>query len=214
MISSQKQVTVRSSVLEVLLEITKFCDLYLMERVLDDETEVWHPLVLIHLSLIFMWWKSFFQLIVASRESLLCPFISLPACLLWCHTILPRIGFDKHLLCTISGVYLLKNLLSITWILSKYISLIECKAVFWFWSVLYPPRSIYLATCYVLLARLKFDTLSNSLRKHFSLLISVLKQSLFFVHSSMISFCWWHGQIIRVLLINTILFNFRKRKLW
>ncbi|KAL8506739.1 hypothetical protein ACS0TY_017585 [Phlomoides rotata] len=35
----QKQVTVRSSVLEVLLEITKFCDLYLMERVLDDETE-------------------------------------------------------------------------------------------------------------------------------------------------------------------------------
>ncbi|XP_057796621.1 peroxisome biogenesis protein 22-like [Salvia miltiorrhiza] len=35
----QKQVTVRSSVLEVLLEITKFCDLYLMERVLDDESE-------------------------------------------------------------------------------------------------------------------------------------------------------------------------------
>ncbi|PQQ17926.1 peroxisome biogenesis protein 22 [Prunus yedoensis var. nudiflora] len=35
----QKQVTVRYSVLEVLLEITKFCDLYLMERVLDDETE-------------------------------------------------------------------------------------------------------------------------------------------------------------------------------
>ncbi|KAH7576775.1 hypothetical protein JRO89_XS01G0145900 [Xanthoceras sorbifolium] len=31
------QATVRSSVLEVLLEITKFCDLYLMERVLDDE---------------------------------------------------------------------------------------------------------------------------------------------------------------------------------
>jgi hypothetical protein len=27
-------------VLEVLLEITKFCDLYLMERVLDDESEV------------------------------------------------------------------------------------------------------------------------------------------------------------------------------
>ena len=26
--------------LEVLLEITKFCDLYLMERVLDDESEV------------------------------------------------------------------------------------------------------------------------------------------------------------------------------
>lgn len=41
---SQKQVTVRSSVLEVLLEITKFCDLYLMERVLDDETEVKHRL--------------------------------------------------------------------------------------------------------------------------------------------------------------------------
>lgn len=36
----QKQATVRSSVLEVLLEITKFCDLYLMERVLDDDSEV------------------------------------------------------------------------------------------------------------------------------------------------------------------------------
>ncbi|KAL1817537.1 hypothetical protein DCAR_0521991 [Daucus carota subsp. sativus] len=35
----QKQATVRSSVLEVLLEITKYCDLYLMERVLDDESE-------------------------------------------------------------------------------------------------------------------------------------------------------------------------------
>ncbi|KAM5580706.1 hypothetical protein ABKV19_010110 [Rosa sericea] len=35
----QKQVTVKYSVLEVLLEITKYCDLYLMERVLDDETE-------------------------------------------------------------------------------------------------------------------------------------------------------------------------------
>jgi hypothetical protein len=35
----QNQVTVKSSVLEVLLEITKFCDLYLMERVLDDESE-------------------------------------------------------------------------------------------------------------------------------------------------------------------------------
>uniref|UniRef100_A0A1J3IF95 Peroxisome biogenesis protein 22 n=1 Tax=Noccaea caerulescens TaxID=107243 RepID=A0A1J3IF95_NOCCA len=35
----QKQVTVKSSVLEVLLEITKCCDLYLMERVLDDESE-------------------------------------------------------------------------------------------------------------------------------------------------------------------------------
>ncbi|KAL5794030.1 hypothetical protein ACOSP7_002624 [Xanthoceras sorbifolium] len=35
----QHQATVRSSVLEVLLEITKFCDLYLMERVLDDESE-------------------------------------------------------------------------------------------------------------------------------------------------------------------------------
>ncbi|KAF2292190.1 hypothetical protein GH714_015511 [Hevea brasiliensis] len=38
--TGQKQATVRSSVLEVLLEITKFCDLYLMERVLDDESEV------------------------------------------------------------------------------------------------------------------------------------------------------------------------------
>ncbi|XP_047321720.1 peroxisome biogenesis protein 22-like [Impatiens glandulifera] len=35
----QKHATVRSSVLEVLLEVTKFCDLYLMERVLDDESE-------------------------------------------------------------------------------------------------------------------------------------------------------------------------------
>ncbi|CAI0460669.1 unnamed protein product [Linum tenue] len=35
----QKQATIRSSVLEVLFEITKFCDLYLMERVLDDESE-------------------------------------------------------------------------------------------------------------------------------------------------------------------------------
>ncbi|KAL3567551.1 hypothetical protein D5086_030202 [Populus alba] len=35
----QSQATVRSSVLEVLLEITKFCDVYLMERVLDDESE-------------------------------------------------------------------------------------------------------------------------------------------------------------------------------
>ncbi|KAG4985722.1 hypothetical protein JHK82_033329 [Glycine max] len=34
-----KQATIRSSVLEVLLEITKFCDLYLMDRVLDDESE-------------------------------------------------------------------------------------------------------------------------------------------------------------------------------
>lgn len=35
----QKDATVKSSVLEVLLEITKYCDLYLMERVLDDESE-------------------------------------------------------------------------------------------------------------------------------------------------------------------------------
>ncbi|KAI3736261.1 hypothetical protein L6452_15799 [Arctium lappa] len=35
----QNQATVRSSVLDVLLEITKFCDLYLMETVLDDESE-------------------------------------------------------------------------------------------------------------------------------------------------------------------------------
>ncbi|XP_008778899.1 peroxisome biogenesis protein 22-like isoform X1 [Phoenix dactylifera] len=34
----QKHATVRSSVLEVLLEITKFCDVYLMERILDDES--------------------------------------------------------------------------------------------------------------------------------------------------------------------------------
>ncbi|KAF9588782.1 hypothetical protein IFM89_015509 [Coptis chinensis] len=31
----QKQATVRTSVLEVLLEVTKFCDLYLMDRILD-----------------------------------------------------------------------------------------------------------------------------------------------------------------------------------
>lgn len=35
----QKQVTVRSSAVEVLLEISKYCDLYLMERVVDDESE-------------------------------------------------------------------------------------------------------------------------------------------------------------------------------
>ncbi|XP_076881124.1 peroxisome biogenesis protein 22-like isoform X2 [Bidens hawaiensis] len=35
----QKQATVKSSVLDALLEITKFCDLYLMETVLDDESE-------------------------------------------------------------------------------------------------------------------------------------------------------------------------------
>ncbi|XP_075498184.1 peroxisome biogenesis protein 22-like [Primulina tabacum] len=35
----QKQATVKSSILEVLLEVTKFCDLYLMERVLDDQSE-------------------------------------------------------------------------------------------------------------------------------------------------------------------------------
>ncbi|KAG0484976.1 hypothetical protein HPP92_009055 [Vanilla planifolia] len=35
----QKQATVRPSVIEVLLEIGKCCDLYLMERVLDDDSE-------------------------------------------------------------------------------------------------------------------------------------------------------------------------------
>ncbi|XP_078175842.1 peroxin 22 isoform X1 [Carex rostrata] len=34
----QDKVTVRSSVLEVLHEIAKFCDVYLMERILDDES--------------------------------------------------------------------------------------------------------------------------------------------------------------------------------
>ncbi|KVH95953.1 hypothetical protein Ccrd_001951 [Cynara cardunculus var. scolymus] len=38
--ANQNQATVRSSVLEVLLEITKYSDLYLMESVLDDESEV------------------------------------------------------------------------------------------------------------------------------------------------------------------------------
>ncbi|KAE8645745.1 hypothetical protein Csa_020431 [Cucumis sativus] len=33
------QATVRSSVVDVLLEITNYCDLYLMERVLDEESE-------------------------------------------------------------------------------------------------------------------------------------------------------------------------------
>ncbi|KAM0952313.1 putative peroxisome biogenesis protein [Dioscorea sansibarensis] len=36
----QRSVTVKASVLEILLEMTKFCDLYLMERILDDESEV------------------------------------------------------------------------------------------------------------------------------------------------------------------------------
>lgn len=36
----QNHVTVRPSVLEVLLEIAKICDVYLMEHVLDDESEV------------------------------------------------------------------------------------------------------------------------------------------------------------------------------
>ncbi|KAK1303605.1 Peroxisome biogenesis protein 22 [Acorus calamus] len=35
----KNHVTVRSSVLEVLLEITKYCDLYLMESILDDQSE-------------------------------------------------------------------------------------------------------------------------------------------------------------------------------
>lgn len=35
----QNHVTVKPSVVEVLLEIAKFCDVYLMERVLDDESE-------------------------------------------------------------------------------------------------------------------------------------------------------------------------------
>ncbi|XP_076900060.1 peroxisome biogenesis protein 22-like [Bidens hawaiensis] len=35
----QNQATVKSSVLEVVLEMTKYCDLYLMERVLDDESQ-------------------------------------------------------------------------------------------------------------------------------------------------------------------------------
>lgn len=44
----QKQATIQSSVLEVLLEITKFGDLYLMERVLDDESEVSALLTLLY----------------------------------------------------------------------------------------------------------------------------------------------------------------------
>ncbi|XP_076881038.1 peroxisome biogenesis protein 22-like [Bidens hawaiensis] len=34
----QNQATVKSSVLEVVSEMTKYCNLYLMERVLDDES--------------------------------------------------------------------------------------------------------------------------------------------------------------------------------
>lgn len=34
----QKHATMRSSVLEVLLEMAQYCDLYLMERILDDES--------------------------------------------------------------------------------------------------------------------------------------------------------------------------------
>ncbi|XP_057492950.1 peroxisome biogenesis protein 22-like isoform X1 [Actinidia eriantha] len=34
----QEHATVRSSVMDVLLEISKFCDIYLMERILDDES--------------------------------------------------------------------------------------------------------------------------------------------------------------------------------
>ncbi|KAG6508951.1 hypothetical protein ZIOFF_034333 [Zingiber officinale] len=38
----QTRATVRSSVLEVLLQISKFCDVYLMERILDDESgKIW-----------------------------------------------------------------------------------------------------------------------------------------------------------------------------
>jgi hypothetical protein len=36
----QNHATVRHSVVEVLLEIAKFCDIYLMERTLDDESGV------------------------------------------------------------------------------------------------------------------------------------------------------------------------------
>jgi hypothetical protein len=36
----QNHATVRPSVVEVLLEIAKFCDIYLMERILDDESGV------------------------------------------------------------------------------------------------------------------------------------------------------------------------------
>ncbi|KAJ4974310.1 hypothetical protein NE237_007484 [Protea cynaroides] len=35
----QEHATVRSSVVEVLLEVSKYCDIYLMDRILDDESE-------------------------------------------------------------------------------------------------------------------------------------------------------------------------------
>lgn len=40
----QKHATVRPSVVELLLEISRYCDLYLMETVLDDKSEVLIPL--------------------------------------------------------------------------------------------------------------------------------------------------------------------------
>jgi hypothetical protein len=36
----QKHATVRPSVVELLLQISRYCDLYLMETVLDDASEV------------------------------------------------------------------------------------------------------------------------------------------------------------------------------
>lgn len=63
----QKQATVRSSVLEVLLEITKFCDLYLMERVIDDESEVSRNIVLYSINHIYNHEISFYQILFSSQ---------------------------------------------------------------------------------------------------------------------------------------------------
>lgn len=67
--SWQKQATVKSSVLEVLLEISKFCDLYLMERVLDDESEVHIDLIACTINLWFLAILLFFLLVSSLKKS-------------------------------------------------------------------------------------------------------------------------------------------------
>lgn len=63
----------RPSVLEVLLEIAKFCDVYLMERILDDESGVSnkdHAFFLLHLC--FTLYKY--------AQDLICQYILISAC--------------------------------------------------------------------------------------------------------------------------------------
>lgn len=45
-IHEQKHATIRPSVLEVLLQVAKICDLYLMDRIVDDESGVRRPIIL------------------------------------------------------------------------------------------------------------------------------------------------------------------------